>query len=408
VKRLKISLIFILFSTFIVACQSDEVVNFSDQHFEEAVRTELNQSEGELKESDVNDVIELDLAEAKIEDISGIEAFVSLKKVNLENNQIEDVSPLRELNDIEYVNLIGNNLDKKQHQRLKFLWDDGVKVLTMKEADGPGGFLWEVKHGNTTVYLQGTIHAGPRDFYPMNDEIESIYKEADVIVPEIHPKDISTQSMMTLYDELGTYQDGTTIEDHIPADLYDDVSSFLNDHGLPSELEHYKPWLLSNLISSLIMQEAGYIHGVDDYFLSRAQNDDKEITALETAEEQLAIFADTSEDFQVELLKSSIEEMDHYEENMLEMFSLYTDGDLEKMLEYTTTDDDSEMSKEEQTFMNALNDERNNNMSDQIIDYLDSGEDITYLVIVGSLHLIEEPSVISILEDEGYDVKHIR
>nr|WP_253286644.1 TraB/GumN family protein [Virgibacillus sp. MSJ-26] len=278
----------------------------------------------------------------------------------------------------------------------------------MKEADGPGGFLWKVKHGDTTVYLQGTIHAGPRDFYPMNDEIESIYKEADVIVPEIHPKDMSTQSMMTLYNELGTYQDGTTIEDHIPADLYDDVSAFLNDHGLPSELESYKPWLLSNLISSFIMQEAGYTYGVDDYFLSRAQDDDKEIKALETAEEQLAIFADTSDDFQVELLKSSIEEMDHYEEDMLEMFSLYTDGDLEKMLEYTTTDNDSEMSKEEQAFMNALNDERNDNMSDQIIDYLDSKEDTTYLVIVGSLHLIEKPSIISILEDEGYDVKHIR
>src|SRR5699024_11553152 len=159
-----------------------------------------------------------------------------------------------------------------------------------------------------------------------------------------HPKDIYTHSMMILYSELDTYQDGTTSEDHIPADLYDDVSAFLNDHGLPSELESYKPWLLSNLISSFIMQEAGYTYGVDDYFLSRAQDDDKEIKALETAEEQLAIFADTSDDFQVELLKSSIEEMDHYEEDMLEMFSLYTDGYFVMKLDYSTSNNSSYMS----------------------------------------------------------------
>jgi len=38
---------------------------------------------------------------------------------------------------------------------------------------------------------------------------------------------------------------------------------------------------------------------------------------------------------------------------------------------------------------------------------LDAEEDLTYLVIVGTLHLIQEPSVISILEEEGYDVEQI-
>lgn len=408
-RNLRISFILILLSLTIVSCQPDQVVTFSDDHFEEAIRLELNQPEGDLTESDVNEVTELDLADAEIEDISGIESFTSIKKLNLKDNQIDDVSPLRQLNEIEYVNLVGNNLDKKQIQRLNFLWKDNVKVITMEEADGPGGFLWETNRGDTTVYIQGTVHAGPKDFYPMNDYVEKAYNEADVIVPEIDPKDMSQQAMMELYLELGTYEDGSTVEDHIPSELYRELSKVLNEYNLPSEIETYKPWLLSNLIDSLMLQEAGYIHGVDDYFLTRAQDDGKEIKALETPKEQLAIFANTPEDFQVELLKSSLENLDNYEEDMLELFSFYIKGDPEEMMEHIgpQTSPDNQFHEENKAFMEALNDERNYGMSDQIIEYLDKDEGLTYLVIVGTLHLIQEPSVISILEEEGYDVKKI-
>lgn len=46
-------------------------------------------------------------------------------------------------------------------------------------------------------------------------------------------------------------------------------------------------------------------------------------------------------------------------------------------------------------------------MAEEITKFLESGEDQTYFVIVGSLHLILEPHVISILEEEGYEVEHI-
>ena len=65
------------------------------------------------------------------------------------------------------------------------------------------------------------------------------------------------------------------------------------------------------------------------------------------------------------------------------------------------------MSVEEEAYMEALNDNRNYGMAEEITKFLESGEDQTYFVIVGSLHLILEPHVISILEEEGYEVEHI-
>src|SRR5699024_371647 len=319
-RHWKLNILFFLLAFMLVGCQSDESVTFQDQNFEDAIRTELDQAEGDLMKSKISGITELDLEEEEIEDLSGIEVFDSLEKINLKHNQIVDVSPLRELNNIEYINLVGNNIDKKQYQRLNFLWKDGVKVITMEEADGPGGFLWKVQNRDTTVYMLGTIHAGPKDFYPMHEKIENAYGEADIVMPEIDITSSSLQSEITkLYMELGTYQDGTSIEDHISDDLYAELSEVFEEYNLPSEMEVYRPWLLSNIVDSLTLQEAGYMYGVDDYFLTKAKEDDKEVEPLETAEEQLSLFADTSEAYQNELLKSSLHNLDTYEEDMLEL-----------------------------------------------------------------------------------------
>src|SRR5699024_6057111 len=114
-RNWKINILFFLLTFILVACQSDEVVTFPDKYFENAIRTELDQHVGHLMKSELSEVTELDLEEEEIEDISVIEVFYSLEKINLKHNQILDVSPLRELDNIEYINLVGNNLDKKQY-----------------------------------------------------------------------------------------------------------------------------------------------------------------------------------------------------------------------------------------------------------------------------------------------------
>src|SRR5699024_1360350 len=133
VKNIKLNVILILLAVFTVACQTDEIIVFSDENFENAIRSELNQPEGDLMESDIEEAKKLDLSNAEIEDITGLEAFMSLEKVDLINNQIDNVDQLKELKNIEYVNLIGNKLDNKQYQRLNFLWDEGVKVILWKK-----------------------------------------------------------------------------------------------------------------------------------------------------------------------------------------------------------------------------------------------------------------------------------
>ncbi|OIJ18563.1 hypothetical protein BKP45_10700 [Anaerobacillus alkalidiazotrophicus] len=265
-----------------------------------------------------------------------------------------------------------------------------------------------MEDGETTVYLQGTVHAGTEDFYPFHETIEQAYEEADVVVPEIDITDLDLMAVQTLIVELGLFQDGSKLEDHLPQEVYSKISDTLDDLGLPLEMfESYQPWLLAITIQQLILEKLDYIHGVDEYFLIRANDDGKEIIELESMESQFQIFADMSLDLQIEFLEDSLSNIEEYEEEMIELFTYYKNGDIDGLLELLIEVEGLNESEEAQKFTEALNDKRNYEMAEKIIEFLQEDSDKTYFVIVGSLHLIMEPHIVSILEAEGYEVEHI-
>src|SRR5690625_984426 len=72
-------------------------ITFPDKHLEAGILEVLEKSAGELTESDVEHVKELNLTRLGIENLDGIEVFKALEKVSLEYNHIEDFSPLENL-----------------------------------------------------------------------------------------------------------------------------------------------------------------------------------------------------------------------------------------------------------------------------------------------------------------------
>ena len=401
-------IIFLLTFFLLVACQSETEVNFADQQLEEAIRAEVDQPEDELYLSDVRDLKTLDLSAKAIEDLDGIEALESIEEINLTDNEITDVEPLTTMPELKEVKLTGNPLEEEAITELE---ENGIEVAFEIEQvglpDGPGGFLWKVENGDTTVYLQGTVHLGEPDLFPMHEKIEQAYVESDVVVPEIDLFNVEMAEMNKLQMELGTYQDETNLEDHLPEETYQEVETFFMDRGFPmGVIDTYKPWLVSNMVSQLMVQELGFTEGVDMYFLSKAQADDKEIIALETPRDQLGIFADLSMDYQVQMLEESLIDINTYEQDLQQLIDIYKSGNVDDLLD-VLFETDAAMSVEEEAYMEALNDNRNYGMAEEITKFLESGEDQTYFVIVGSLHLILEPHVISILEEEGYEVEHI-
>ncbi|MGG3575167.1 TraB/GumN family protein [Bacillus gobiensis] len=67
--------------------------------------------------------------------------------------------------------------------------EDGEEMIEKPVEEevrgGNGGFLWKVEHGDTVVYLQGTIHVGKEKFYPLNPQTEEAYEKSDIVLPEV-------------------------------------------------------------------------------------------------------------------------------------------------------------------------------------------------------------------------------
>lgn len=395
-----------------IGCQSEETISFSNETIEESIRVEIDKEEGEIFAEDLDEITELDLSGLELKDLDGLEHLDAVEVLYLQNNNISDFTVLEDMESLQKVTIAGNPYDETA-EFLGELSDQDVEVITklavevLGTPNGPGGFLWKVENGETVVYLQGTIHTATEDFYPLNEEIEKAYAEADVIVPEIDLVNLNPMEVQGTTMELAVYQDGTTIEDHIPSDLYEKLDSTLKELGMPIDmLKNYKPWFLSSTIQQLMMQQLGYIQGVDEYFLTRADEDGKEVIGLETVEEQLRIFAETSPEYQIEMLEEALIDLEEFDTQMQEMFDLYKEGDEELLLE-SLTEEGAEVSEEEQAFMEALNDERNYGMAETIEDFLEEDSGDTYFVIVGSLHLLMEPHVRSILEEAGYEVERV-
>ncbi|HLQ71738.1 MAG TPA: TraB/GumN family protein [Bacillota bacterium] len=415
-KRLLFYLILILSVSILFACESEEPVSIDDNHLEDAIRAEIDKKEGDLYKSDLKDIVKLDLSESGIEKLDGIDALENIETLSLENNDISDLTPLADLDELKELTVTGNPIpeDEDQFEVLDKLAEKGITVKkSVGEADGPGGFLWKVENNDTVVYLQGTIHIGKKDLFPLNEKIENAYSEADIVVPEVDINNMSLIETQEILQKLGMYEDGSDISDHISSDLYSKLEDTLSELGLPIQaVKDFKPWLITNTIQQLMTQKLGYTQGVDEYFLNRAEDDDKEVIGLETTEDQLSIFADVSPEMQEEQLEESLIDMDTFQEQMDKLLSLYMDGDTDELLDYLLMEDGLEennenASEEEKAFMEALNDDRNQGMAEQIADFLEEDSDLTYFVIVGTLHLTMEPHIRSILEEKGYEVKSI-
>lgn len=282
--------------------------------------------------------------------------------------------------------------------------EENKEVNDTIEYSDRGGFLWKVENGDTKVYLQGTIHLGNEDTFPLNKHAETSYEEADVVMPEIDLTEINMVETQTMFMEYGTYDEDKTIADDINKESVERLEEIVEEAGIPFELvESFKPWYIDSLLLELALEETPFSsdYSVDSYFLDRAVEDEKEVIELESFDSQLALLSGFSMEHQIKSLETTIEMYQEAAKEIEEMFNVWLKGDVDKMTEYAKAS-----FEENSEYKEKMNDERNIDMAASIKEILEEDDGRTYFVIVGSMHYIAEPSIISILE-ENYDVEHI-
>ena len=360
-------------------------------------------------EDDFASIESLEAPDAGITDLDGIESLTSLNYLDVTGNEIDDLSPLLSLETLTEVHLgdiyFTGDMDAPEWSVLEKLEEKGVDVntrmrLSFEEHEGPSkGVFYKVEKDNQTVYLLGSIHIGNQSLYPLNDQINKAFEEANNLAVEVDIENLEETEFAQIVMQQGMYQDDTVLSDVVEEDVFNETLEHLSALGMNEEIvNQFQPWLASTILSDVALQGSDLTgeFGIDKHFMDLAKDKNLPIINLESAESQIVSFSSAPVEEQIESLENTLESFDDIEEELTQLMRIWRSGNtdvLAKLREMNQGSDQLAM------------DERDLLMTDKIEDFLNAKDEDTYFVVVGALHLAGDNSIVDLLESRGYSVE---
>lgn len=269
-------------------------------------------------------------------------------------------------------------------------------------ASGPTRhLLWRVSSDQGTVYLLGSLHMARENLHPLPELIEAAFVQAEVVVFEIELDRVFSATFALV--KRGYFWDQRTLESEVSEATWELLQE--NSEDLPfslSWMRKAKPWFVALLLTIGQLEEEGFSAqaGIDQYLFQRAKAEEKEIQALETADEQLAFFDAFTREEQDLYLRSLLEGPGEGTEVVDEMVASWEQGDAENLERLLDQGGDVPS-----VLLDKLLLERNRNWVGPIEELLAEGK--RALVVVGAAHLVGEGSVVDLLRRKGYIVRQM-
>ncbi len=286
-------------------------------------------------------------------------------------------------------------------------WDPSARKVMLEEevSEGSRGFLWKTQNLGNTVYLLGSLHVADSSFYPLKPAIESAFAEADYLGVEVDLTKANTPENQQMMLNLGTYQDGTTLKDHISPDVYEKLANILAENNLPENaMDAYKPWVAESALTTLQAAKIGYEgqSGIDLYFMNKAMEQQIPLIELESMEFQLNLLSGFPEELQEQSLSLLLDDFHHSESTLDEMGKMWKEGDdvsLQGLIDKFKKIDD--------LYYQEMIVERNIGMAEKIEGYLNGPDQHVYFIVVGAAHMMGEDGIVPLLEDKGFQVERL-
>jgi uncharacterized protein len=260
--------------------------------------------------------------------------------------------------------------------------------------------LWSLSGKSNKIYLLGSVHfLSPSEKLPQ--AMEAAYEDAEALVMEIDMDDLDPMDAQKVALELGMLPADRTLEMELGAQTYEQVALKAKELGIePSMLARFRPWFAALTLVQLHLIKMGLDpnSGVEQRFTARAAKDGKSIQGFESVREQFGILAGLPAEQQREFLMYSVEDSERATKEIDTMLKAWRAGDVSALDELLAEG----MEKYPKVY-GPLTVERNRKWISSIEKLLDARED--YLIVVGTLHLVGDDSVIELLEKKGYRVK---
>ena len=267
-----------------------------------------------------------------------------------------------------------------------------------EEAKGPN--LWSISDEDTTVYIFGTIHILNQEVEWITPAFQEAFANADGLILEISPDQNDPATIQPLIGKYGLLPAGESIKDRLSEENYTKMVEVLEGLGAPGKaLDAMRPWLAGIFLSVQVAGQHGFLpeFGVEKVLEASALENNIPIYGLETAEYQISSLASLSDESQDTMLKLTLEEIEDIEETFITMRDLWLAGDVDGLDKLLNEDMEKIPGLAE-----AILYQRNRNWIGEIAGIMEV--EGTFVMAVGTGHLVGEQNVLLLLEAAGYEV----
>lgn len=261
--------------------------------------------------------------------------------------------------------------------------------------------LWKISKGDDHLFIGGTIHILSSNDYPLPEPFDRAYRESEQLVLETDLQKLQSPEMQLEMLQLLSYQDDSTLKDHIKPETYKQLESFLAKSGIPVfTVQKFKPGMLSMILTVMELKKLGISsEGVDQFYNNKALKDKKELGKLESIQDQLHFLANLGKDNPDDFILYTLRDIKELASLFKYLKAAWRDGNMKKMAELAI----EPMKKDYPTAYQTILVQRNQAWLPQIEALLKTDE--IEMILVGALHLAGEEGVLSQLKNRGYNIE---
>jgi uncharacterized protein YbaP (TraB family) len=294
----------------------------------------------------------------------------------------------------------------------------GVEAEASEALTAAGGpFLWRIE-GAAPVYLFGTIHVPDERVLALHPAVEQAFVQSTAVYTEI-PMDAGTQ--MGVMSKIMLPPDQTLsqiIGEPLFARIRKAVDRIIGARQpaaasmVPTLLQRMKPWAAMSQLSLLefLPDILAGRQPLDAMLYARAQQEGKKVGALETPDEQIAVFESFSVKEQIRMLELTLDEMERVKPGdttmTQQLIEAYLSGDMRvvaKVMEEAMTGDKALMAR----FQSIAIDKRNDHMTERILDLRKKEPATKFFFAVGTAHYAGKTGIVAQLEKAGLKVVRV-
>jgi len=263
--------------------------------------------------------------------------------------------------------------------------------------------LWRASNGANHVYLQGSVHLLKKSHYPLPEALEKAYADSSVLVLEADLSAAQDPALQMALLQKGMLEGKDTLQGLLSEETWAMAEKQVKEMGMNIALFNaFKPWYFATSITALRLQTLGFspFDGVDWHFFNRAKTDEKLVIGLETLDYQMSLFDAISKGDQEAMVRQTLEDIAHIEEEMDGILEAWSTGDLKAMDETLL-----KSFKEYPVVYKSLVTDRNHNWIPKIVEYLNSGK--VHMIVVGAGHFSGEEGLLELLKKKGLRIKQL-